>query len=132
LHGAFSFVLQDKHGQIRTTHSISAGLDYPGVGPEHAYLKAVGRAKYVAVTDEEALNAFKLLAETEGILPALEPAHAIAYLTKLSRSLKGDEVIIVCLSGRGDKDVEVVMRALGMDAEFHELNHRQSAGEVMR
>jgi tryptophan synthase beta chain len=132
LHGAFSFVLQDKHGQIRTTHSISAGLDYPGVGPEHAYLKAVGRAKYVAVTDEEALNAFKLLTETEGILPALEPAHAIAYLTKLSRSLKGDEVIIVCLSGRGDKDVEVVMRALGMDAEFHELNHRQSAGEVMR
>lgn len=123
LHGAFSFVLQDMHGQIRTTHSISAGLDYPGVGPEHAYLKAVGRASYVAVTDEEALNAFKLLAETEGILPALEPAHAIAYLTKLSRSLKGDEVIIVCLSGRGDKDVEVVMRALGMEALSEEVSN---------
>lgn len=112
LHGAYSFVLQDKHGQIKTTHSISAGLDYPGVGPEHAYLKAIGRATYVAVTDEEALSAFKLLAETEGILPALEPAHAIAYLVKLSRSLSSDSVVIVCLSGRGDKDVEVVMKAL--------------------
>lgn len=112
LHGAYSFVLQDKHGQIRTTHSISAGLDYPGVGPEHAYLKAIGRATYVAATDEEALSAFKLLAETEGILPALEPAHAIAYLVKLSQSLNSDSVVIVCLSGRGDKDVEVVMRAL--------------------
>ncbi|MFA4028491.1 MAG: hypothetical protein GDYSWBUE_000395 [Candidatus Fervidibacterota bacterium] len=113
LHGAYSFVLQDEHGQIRTTHSISAGLDYPGVGPEHAYLKATGRATYVAVTDEDALSAFKMLAETEGILPALEPAHAIAYLVKLSQSLSSDTVVIVCLSGRGDKDVEVVMNALG-------------------
>ncbi len=113
LHGAYSFVLQDEHGQIRTTHSISAGLDYPGVGPEHAYLKATGRATYVAVTDEEALSAFKMLAETEGILPALEPAHAVAYLVKLSQSLSSDTVVIVCLSGRGDKDVEVVMNALG-------------------
>ncbi|MCS7253725.1 MAG: tryptophan synthase subunit beta [Armatimonadota bacterium] len=117
LHGAYSFVLQDKHGQIRTTHSISAGLDYPGVGPEHAYLKATGRATYVAATDEEALDAFKLLAETEGILPALEPAHAIAYLVKLSHSLRSNDIVIVCLSGRGDKDVEVVMRALGMSEQ---------------
>ncbi|MFA0784404.1 tryptophan synthase subunit beta [Fervidibacter sacchari] len=112
LHGAKTFVLQDEDGQIRDTHSISAGLDYPGVGPEHAFLKATGRASYVAVTDEEALEAFELLARLEGILPALEPAHALAYAFKLARQLPKEAIILVNLSGRGDKDVEVVMKAL--------------------
>ena len=112
LHGAKTFVLQDEDGQIRDTHSVSAGLDYPGVGPEHAFLKATGRAQYVAVTDEEALTAFELLAKLEGILPALEPAHALAYTCQLARQLPKDAIILVNLSGRGDKDVEVVMKAL--------------------
>jgi tryptophan synthase beta chain len=112
LHGAKTFVLQDDDGQIRDTHSISAGLDYPGVGPEHAFLKATGRASYVAVTDDEALEAFELLAKLEGILPALEPAHALAYAFKLARQLPKEAIILVNLSGRGDKDVEVVMKAL--------------------
>jgi len=112
LHGAKTFVLQDEDGQIRDTHSISAGLDYPAVGPEHAFLKARGRARYVAVTDEEALAAFELLAKTEGILPALEPAHALAYACQLARKLPKETIILVNLSGRGDKDVEVVMQAL--------------------
>jgi tryptophan synthase beta chain len=111
LHGAKTFVLQDDDGQIRDTHSISAGLDYPGVGPEHAFLKATGRASYVAVTDDEALEAFELLAKLEGILPALEPAHALAYAFKLARQLPKEAIILVNLSGRGDKDVEVVMKA---------------------
>lgn len=114
LHGAKTFVLQNEDGQIRDTHSISAGLDYPGVGPEHAFLKATGRAQYVAVTDDEALDAFKLLARLEGILPALEPAHAIAYACQLAKQLPKDSIIIVNLSGRGDKDVEVVMQALNL------------------
>jgi len=113
LHGALTYLLQDEDGQVRPTHSISAGLDYPAVGPEHAYLKDAGRAEYVAVTDEEALEGFRLLARTEGILPALEPAHAIAYLPRLVRQLPADAVVVVGLSGRGDKDVEVVARALG-------------------
>jgi tryptophan synthase beta chain len=112
LHGAKTFVLQDEDGQIRDTHSISAGLDYPGVGPEHAFLKATGRASYVAMTDDEALEAFELLAKLEGILPALEPAHALAYAFKLARQLPKEAIILVNLSGRGDKDVEVVMKAL--------------------
>jgi len=112
LHGAKTFVLQDEDGQIRDTHSISAGLDYPGVGPEHAFLKATGRASYVAVTDDEALEAFELLARLEGILPALEPSHALAYAFKLARQLPKEAIILVNLSGRGDKDVEVVMKAL--------------------
>ena len=112
LHGAKTLILQDEDGQIRDTHSISAGLDYPGVGPEHAFLKATGRASYVAVTDEEALEAFELLARLEGILPALEPAHALAYAFKLARQLPKEAIILVNLSGRGDKDVEVVMKAL--------------------
>jgi tryptophan synthase beta chain len=112
LHGAKTFVLQDDDGQIRDTHSISAGLDYPGVGPEHAFLKATGRASYVAVTDDEALEAFELLAKLEGILPALEPAHALAYAFKLAHQLPKEAIILVNLSGRGDKDVEVVMKAL--------------------
>lgn len=112
-HGAKSFVLQDEHGQIKTTHSISAGLDYPGVGPEHAFYRETGRAEYVAVTDEEALEAFELLSETEGIIPALEAAHAIAYAVKLAPKLGPERIIIICLSGRGDKDVETVARAMG-------------------
>jgi len=116
LHGAMSYLLQDAAGQVQATHSISAGLDYPGVGPEHAYLKDTGRAQYVAVTDVEALQGFGLLARTEGILPALEPAHAIAYLPQLLEDLPRDGVVIVGLSGRGDKDVEVVARALAVPA----------------
>ncbi len=107
LHGFYSFVLQDEKGQIRTTHSISAGLDYPGVGPEHAYLKEKGLAEYVSINDEEALEAFKLLSEKEGIIPALESAHALAYLLKMRRELEKDTLVVVNLSGRGDKDVEI-------------------------
>ncbi len=108
LHGKKSYFLQDKHGQICETHSISAGLDYPGVGPEHAYLHCTGRAKYVSVTDDEALKAFHQLAELEGIIPALESAHAIAYLNNLAPNLDRDSIVVVNLSGRGDKDVNTV------------------------
>jgi tryptophan synthase beta chain len=111
LHGSMSYILQTEEGQIRTTHSISAGLDYPGVGPEHSFYKDTKRAEYVAVNDEEALEGFNLLSETEGIIPALEPAHAIGYCAKIAKNLKG-EIIIINLSGRGDKDVEVVEKAL--------------------
>ncbi|MBO3833280.1 MAG: tryptophan synthase subunit beta [Candidatus Brockarchaeota archaeon] len=113
-HGMLSYVLQDENGQILTTHSISAGLDYPGVGPEHAFLKSVGRVKYDAVTDEEALEAFIKLSKLEGIIPALEPCHALAYAKKLAEKMGGDEILIVNLSGRGDKDVEVVANRLGV------------------
>ena len=112
LHGSLSFLLQDDDGQVQIAHSISAGLDYPGVGPEHAYLKETGRAQYVAVTDEEALMAFRLLTETEGIIPALESAHALAYLPGLARYIDKNAIIIVNLSGRGDKDVETVAAIL--------------------
>ena len=112
LHGAQSYVLQDNHGQIMETHSISAGLDYPGVGPEHSYLKDSGRATYVGVRDEEALEGFKLLCQTEGITPALEPAHAIFYAAKLAPSLRKEQIIVVNLSGRGDKDMDIVVKAL--------------------
>lgn len=108
LHGTKSKLLQDKNGQVKIAHSIAAGLDYPGVGPEHAYYQATRRATYVAVTDQEALGAFRLLSEVEGIIPALEPAHAIAYLKKLTPKLKKDSLVIVCLSGRGDKDVNAI------------------------
>ena len=117
LHGALTYLLQDAHGQVLPTHSISAGLDYPAVGPEHAYLKESGRAEYVAVTDEEALEGFQLLARTEGILPALEPAHAIGYLPRLVSALPRGAVVVLGLSGRGDKDVEVVARALERSSE---------------
>ena len=113
LHGTKSYLLQDNHGQVRETHSISAGLDYPGVGPEHSFLKDSGRADYVAVDDEEALDGFKLLCLTEGITPALETAHAISYAAMLATSLKKDEIIVVNLSGRGDKDMDIVTEALG-------------------
>ncbi|MER3456948.1 MAG: tryptophan synthase subunit beta [candidate division GAL15 bacterium] len=110
LHGAYTYLLQDEAGQVLPTHSISAGLDYPAVGPEHAYLKETGRAEYVAVTDREALEAFHLLAELEGILPALEPAHAVAYLPHLAGQLPEGAVVVLGLSGRGDKDVDTVRR----------------------
>ncbi len=112
LHGTKSLVLQDREGQIKLAHSISAGLDYPGVGPEHVYLQETGRAQYVSVTDIQALEGFKLLTETEGILPALEPSHAIAYLKPLCKKLSKKSLIIVCLSGRGDKDVNVVAKMI--------------------
>jgi tryptophan synthase beta chain len=108
LHGSYSYLLQSKTGQVLPTHSISAGLDYPGVGPEHSYLKDIGRVEYVSVTDKEALQGFKLLSELEGIIPALEPSHAIYYLKKLAPKLDKSQVVVVCLSGRGDKDVEEV------------------------
>ncbi|VBB06655.1 tryptophan synthase beta chain pyridoxal-phosphate attachment site [Lucifera butyrica] len=108
LHGAMSYLLQDQDGQILPAHSISAGLDYPGVGPEHAYLKDCGRVNYTAVTDTEALEAFYLLARTEGIIPALESSHALAQAMKLAPELPADHIMVVCLSGRGDKDVEQV------------------------
>ena len=108
LHGSYSYVLQDDDGQIIGTHSVSAGLDYPGVGPEHAYLKDTERAAYVSATDEEALQAFELLCRTEGIIPALEPAHALAYVAKLAPTLNKDSVVVVGLSGRGDKDLQTV------------------------
>lgn len=114
LHGKKTYILQDETGQIRPAHSISAGLDYPGVGPEHAYLHFIGRAQYVAVTDGEALEGFQLLAESEGIIPALESAHAVAYAAKLASQLPRDKVIVVNLSGRGDKDMGTVARALGV------------------
>jgi tryptophan synthase beta chain len=112
LHGSKSYVLQDKNGQIKPTHSVSAGLDYPGVGPEHSFYKATGRAEYVAITDKEALNAFQLLAKLEGIIPALESAHAVAYTCKLAPKLKKSEIIVINLSGRGDKDVQQVSKIL--------------------
>lgn len=108
LHGSLSYILQDKDGQITPTHSVSAGLDYPGVGPEHSYYKDTGRAEYMGVTDDEALEAFQLLAQTEGIIPALESAHAIAYVQQLAPTLNKDKIIVINLSGRGDKDVETV------------------------
>ena len=109
LHGARTFVLQDDDGQISETHSVSAGLDYPGVGPEHAYLRDSGRVEYVARTDDEALDGFRLLSRTEGIIPALEPAHAIADLSFVRREHGSEVDVLVCLSGRGDKDLDTVM-----------------------
>ena len=112
LHGAMENVLQDKNGQIDIAHSISAGLDYPGVGPEHSYYKKIGRARYVAVTDKQALEGFKMLSEKEGIIPALESAHAIYYAVKQAARLKKSDIMVVCLSGRGDKDIDIVRKYL--------------------
>jgi tryptophan synthase beta chain len=114
LHGAYSYVLQDKFGQILPTHSIAAGLDYPGVGPEHAFMKLRDRIEYNYVTDAEAMKAFKLLSEVEGILPAIESAHALAYLPKLARKLGRGKLVVVNLSGRGDKDVDVAAKYMGV------------------
>lgn len=113
LHGAYSYLLQDADGQALEAYSISAGLDYPGVGPEHSYFKDAGIVNYVGITDDEALAAFRLLSELEGIIPAVESAHALAYLEKLMPTTREDEVAVVCLSGRGDKDVQMVAKALG-------------------
>jgi tryptophan synthase beta chain len=113
LHGAKSYVLQDKNGQILETHSISAGLDYPGVGPEHSFLKDIGRASYVSITDKEALDGFQMLCRTEGIIPALESSHAVAHAVKMAGTLEKDQIIVINLSGRGDKDLDIVNKALG-------------------
>ncbi|MDM5332278.1 tryptophan synthase subunit beta [Ureibacillus composti] len=113
LHGAFMYLLQDEDGFVQEAHSISAGLDYPGVGPEHCYLHEIGRATYGTVTDEEALQGVKLLCRTEGILPALESAHAVYYASKLAETMSKDEILVVCLSGRGDKDVHTFHEAFG-------------------
>ena len=115
LHGNKTYLLQDAHGQVRDAHSISAGLDYPGVGPEHSYFHKTGRAKYVGVTDDEALEAFLLLTTCEGIMPAMESAHAIAYVMKLAPSLDRDKIIVVNLSGRGDKDIGIVAEKMGVN-----------------
>jgi tryptophan synthase beta chain len=112
IHGALTYLLQDEYGQVQEAHSISAGLDYPGVGPEHAYLKDTGRVHYASVTDSEALEALQLLCRTEGIIPALESAHAVAEVVKLAPTLPKEQVIVICLSGRGDKDVATLQTRL--------------------
>lgn len=112
IHGAMTYLLQDEYGQVQEAHSISAGLDYPGVGPEHSYLKDTGRVHYTSVTDDEALQAVELLCRTEGIIPALESAHAVAEAIKRAPHMSSDQVLVICLSGRGDKDVETIQHAL--------------------
>ena len=114
LHGSLSYLLQDENGQIQEAHSISAGLDYPGVGPEHSWLKATGRAEYLSVTDDEAMEGFRLLCRTEGIIPALESAHAIYHVSRMAAEMPSDNIIIACLSGRGDKDVPSVAEREGV------------------
>lgn len=116
IHGAMTYLLQDEYGQVQEAHSISAGLDYPGVGPEHSYLKEIGRVNYTSVTDEEALSAVEMLCKTEGIIPALESAHALAEAIKLAPTQNKDYAIVVCLSGRGDKDVNTIQEALEQKA----------------
>ena len=106
---------QGDYGQIAQVYSVSAGLDYPGVGPEHAYLKDIGRAEYVPITDEEAVEAFEYLSRMEGIIPAIESAHAIAYAIKIAPEMKKDEIIMICLSGRGDKDVKSIAQYRGVE-----------------
>lgn len=115
LHGNKTYLLQDEQGQIEHAHSISAGLDYPGVGPEHSHLHDIGRAEYQSVTDDEALEAFQMLTKLEGIIPALESAHAIAQVIKLAPTLRQDQLVVVCLSGRGDKDIHTVAEAMGVE-----------------
>ena len=117
LHGAFSYLLQDPDGQVVEAYSISAGLDYPGVGPEHSYYKDAGIVKYVSVTDQEALDAFQRLSRVEGIIPAMESSHALAYLEKMMPTTSPDETVVVTLSGRGDKDVQMVAKVLGEEIE---------------
>lgn len=114
IHGFLTYLLQDDDGQILEAHSISAGLDYPGVGPEHSYLKDIGRVQYVSITDQEALDAFQTLTQLEGIIPALESSHAVAYALKLAPQLKKEEIMVICLSGRGDKDVDTISKVLGV------------------
>ena len=114
LHGTKTYIIQDEDGQIIETHSISAGLDYPGVGPEHSYLKEIERAEYVAITDDEALQALALTSKLEGIIPALEPAHALAYLEKLAPKLSSKDIVVIGLSGRGDKDIDTIMQNMSL------------------
>jgi tryptophan synthase beta chain len=116
-HGMKSLFCQNEYGQIDEVYSISAGLDYPGIGPEHAYLHSIGRAEYVSVTDDEAVEAFEYLSRTEGIIPAIESSHAIAYARKLAPKMGSDEIMIVCVSGRGDKDVAAIAKYRGVDVE---------------
>ncbi len=115
LHGNRTYLLQDRHGQIIEGHSISAGLDYPGIGPEHSYLHDIGRVQYVSITDKEALDAFKLCCEKEGIIPALEPSHALAYVKKIASKLPQDHIMVMNMCGRGDKDIFTVAESLGFD-----------------
>jgi tryptophan synthase beta chain len=124
LHGAFSYLLQDEDGQVIETHSISAGLDYPGVGPELSYLRATGRATYVAAGDSDALMAFQLLCQYEGIIPALEPAHAVAHVVAMGEegALAPDQILIVNLSGRGDKDISTVASVLDIPLDSRPAN----------
>jgi len=128
LHGNRTYLLQDDNGQIMETHSISAGLDYPGVGPEHAWLKDTGRAQYVGITDAECLAAFHECCRIEGIIPALESSHALAYAAKLAVTLSTDQIILVNLSGRGDKDLHIVSEASGL--EFYCRQSCRDAAEV--
>jgi tryptophan synthase beta chain len=114
LHGNKTFLLQDEDGQITDAHSISAGLDYPGIGPEHAWLHSIGRVRYESITDDEALAAFQMLAQVEGIIPALEPAHALAYVAKCAPNMAADQILLMNLCGRGDKDIFTVAAALGV------------------
>ena len=116
LHGNRTYLMEDENGQIAGTHSVSAGLDYPGVGPEHSWLKDIGRANYVSVTDEEALHAFRYLTRVEGIMPALESAHAVAYAMKLAKEMDKDQTIVINLSGRGDKDIHTIAQLDGIEA----------------
>ena len=124
LQGTMSYVLQDRHGQVATTHSISAGLDYPSIGPEHAFLHDEGRVEYTSVSDEEALQAFQLLSELEGIIPALESAHAVAHAMKVAREMKNDQIMIVNLSGRGDKDIDSVRSKITTEDTEEKRSHK--------
>ena len=124
LHGTMSFVLQDGDGQIKTTHSVSAGLDYPSVGAEHSYYRDIGRIDYVSATDAEALEGFQLLSELEGLIPALESAHAVAHIKKLAPTLGKDQIVVINLSGRGDKDVEVVAEMLARSGGLPQFGTR--------
>ncbi|MAJ02769.1 MAG: hypothetical protein CMP37_02520 [Rickettsiales bacterium] len=117
LHGNYTYLLQDKDGQIKDAHSISAGLDYPGIGPEHSWLKEIKRVKYVSATDEEALKAFQICSKLEGIIPALEPSHALAYLLKFGKKLNKNDLVIMNMCGRGDKDIFSVSKKLKFDLE---------------
>jgi len=115
LHGNRTYLLQDNEGQIEEGHSISAGLDYPGIGPEHSWLKEQGRVNYVSATDDEALNAFNICSKYEGIIPALEPSHALAYVFKLAKKMDKSKIIVVNLCGRGEKDIDTVSNLLGVE-----------------
>jgi tryptophan synthase beta chain len=114
LHGAKSYLMQDEHGQVLPAHSIAPGLDYPGVGPEHSYLKETGRVKYYTVTDDEALNAYQELSRLEGIIPALESSHAVAYLVREAKNFDKNKIVVICLSGRGDKDIHIAAEKMGI------------------